>query len=250
MNKILKHKYLPWLVSGLGGIAMALQFLMMRTKDESGLITSGYSGHIIAWILAVIAALLICMTVPRLKGPNRYKPNFPPSLAGAVGAFVAAAGIGISLVFFAPGSDILALLWRILGILSVFSLVITGLCRMSGGRPAFFFHGVICLFFALHLVCCCRIWSSESQPERYSFALLANIGLMLTGYYRAAFDAGIGTRRMQLCTGLATCFFCLAAVPTVSSPLLYLTGAAWAVTNLCVLRTFKRRPRPAPAPES
>ena len=154
MNKILKHKYLPWLVSGLGGIAMALQFLMMRTKDESGLITSGYSGHIIAWILAVIAALLICMTVPRLKGPNRYKPNFPPSLAGAVGAFVAAAGIGISLVFFAPGSDILALLWRILGILSVFSLVITGLCRMNCRNSIFAYKVAYynCIYSAVKLL--------------------------------------------------------------------------------------------------
>ena len=250
MNKIIHYKYLPYLVPGLGIIAMALQFLLMRTIDSKGLVADGSFGHTVAWVIAAIATALVCLYVPKLRGPSRYRINFPPSMAGAVGSFLVAAGIGISVIFFVPGSDMLSVLWRILGILSVFCLIITGLCRIIGGRPAFFFHSVVCLFFAMHLVCSCRLWSSETQAARYGFALLANIGLMLTGYYRAAFDAGIGTRRMQLFTGLMTCFFCLAAVPGSVCPALHLTGAVWAVTNLCVLRTFKRRPRPAPTPES
>jgi hypothetical protein len=121
---------------------------------------------------------------------------------------------------------------------------------MNGKQPEFFFHGAVCLFFALHLVCCCRVWSSETQLARYGFALLASIGLMLTGYYHSAFVAGIGTRRMQLFTGLMTGFFCLAAIPGSGNPVLYLTGAAWALTNLCVLTPPKRRPRPKPVPEN
>ena len=246
MNKIIKYKYLPILIPGLGVIAMALQWLLMRTMDEKGLVASGHWGHIVAWVIAVIATALICVCVLQLNGPNRYRTNFPASMTGAIGSFITAAGIGISVIFSVPGNDTLSLLWRILGVLSIFSLIITGMCRMNGGRPAFFFHSVICLFFAMHLVCSCRLWSSETQAARYGFALIADIGLMLTGYYRAAFDAGIGTRRMQLFTGLMTCFFCLAAVPGSICPALHLTGAVWAVTNLCVLRTFKRRPRPTP----
>ena len=250
MNKIIHYKYLPCLIPVLGSIAMALQFLTMRTVDEKGLVTSGHFGHILAWVIAVIATALVCLCVLKLKGSNRYRANFPASLIGAIGSFVLAAGIGISLIFYASGSDILAILWRIVGVLAIPSLVFTGICRMNGKQPEFFFHGAVCLFFALHLVCCCRVWSSETQLARYGFALLASIGLMLTGYYHSAFVAGIGTRRMQLFTGLMTGFFCLAAIPGSGNPVLYLTGAAWALTNLCVLTPRKRRPRPEPAPEN
>lgn len=246
MNKIIHYKYLPYLIPGLGGIAMALQALLLRTADGRGLVSSGHILYILAWLLAVAAVSLTSACVLKLNGPNRYNANFPASIPGAVGSFLLAAGIAASLLFGSAGQDLLTLLWLIFGIAAILSLIFTGICRISGRRPAFFFHGVVFLFFAMDLVCQCRVWSSESQMERYSFALLASIGLMLTGYYRAAFDSGIGRRRMQLFIGLLTCFFCLAAVPGSDHPLLYLTGGAWAVTNLCVLTPPKRRPRPAP----
>ena len=84
MNKIINYKYLPYLIPGLGGIAMALQFLMMRTVDEKGLVTSGHFTHVISWILALIAVILVCMCVWKLKGTNRYRPNFPASMAGGI----------------------------------------------------------------------------------------------------------------------------------------------------------------------
>lgn len=251
MNKILKSEYLPILIPGMGGVGMALQsLLLLFATDDKGLVASGHMLHILAWLVAMGAAALTAVTVIRLNGPNRYNANFPASVPGAVGSFAAAAGILVSILFFAgDGTDVLALLWRILGGLSVAALIFTGICRMNGQRPAFFFHGVVCLFFALHLVCQCRLWSSESQLERYTFALFACIGLMLTAYYRAAFDSGIGRRRMQLFTSAMTCFFCLAAIPGADNALLYLTGGAWAITNLCVLTPPRRRPRPAPPAE-
>lgn len=250
MNKIINYKYLPFLIPALGCIAMVLQFFTMGTMDEKGLVTSGHFTYVIAWGIALIAELLIYLCVGKLKGSNRYRSNFPASLSGAVGSFFAAAGIGISLMFYAPASDVLVVLWKIFGVLSMLSMLFTGICRMNGRKPEFFFHSIICLFFALHLVCCCRLWSSETQIERYGFALIASIGLMLSSYYHSAFNVGIGTRRIHIATGLTTCFFCLAAVPGADTPFIYLTGAVWAVTNLCVLTPPKRRPRPEPAPES
>lgn len=251
MNKILNCKYLPWLIPVLGGLCMAAQsLLLILCTDDKGLVTSGHFLHILAWLIAAAAMVLTVITVIGLNGPNRYNANFPASIPGAVGAFLAAAGVAVSILFHTDkNGDLLTMLWRVFGVLSIPSLIFTGICRMNGRRPAFFFHAAVCLFFALHLVCLCRSWSSEPQLERYSFALFACIGLMLTAYYRAAFDCGIGRRRMQLAAGLMTCFFCLAAIPGAGDPLLYLTGAAWAITNLCVLTPPKRRPRPAPPAE-
>lgn len=250
MNKILNYKYLPYLILGLGGLGMVLQsLLLLLYTDSKGLLPSGHFLHILAWLIGIAAIVLTVVTVIGLNGPNRYNANFPASVTGAVGSFLAAAGIAVSILFYGDSiGDFLSIAWRILGFLSILALVFTGICRLQGLRPAFFFHAAVCLFFALHLVCRCRSWSSEPQLERYSFALFACIGLMLTAYYRAAFDSGIGRRRMQLAAGLLTCFFCLASIPCADDPLLYLTGAVWAITNLCVLTPPRRRPRPRPAP--
>jgi len=57
----------------------------------------------------------------------------------------------------------------------------------------------------------------------------------LFAYYQTAFDVGMGSRRMQLGTGLLAAFACFAAVPGSETVLLYLTGGIWTLTNLCVL---------------
>ena len=204
MNKILKEKYLPFLILGLGGIVMALQGLLMATVDPKGLLSSGHILHILAWILAALSCGLTVAVVWNLNGPNRYKANFPASVSGMAGSFVMALGIGVSILFHSQDVDTMTVAWQVLGVLSIAALIFTGICRMGGRRPAFFFHGILCLFFALQLVCRCRVWSSETQAERYGFALFASIGLMLAAYHRAAFDSGIGRRRMQLFVNLMT----------------------------------------------
>lgn len=248
MNKILKEKYLPFLILGLGGIVMVMQWALVAKVDSKGLLPETHILYIMGWVLAVLSCGVTAAVVWKLNGPNRYNANFPASIPGTVGAFLMALGIGASLLFHSQDMDGMTLAWQVLGILSIAALFFTGICRMGGRRPAFFFHGALCLFFTLQLVCRCRIWSSETQVERYGFALLASVGLMLAAYYRAAFDSGIGRRRMQLFVNLMTCFFCLAAVPGGGDPVLYLTGAVWTVTNLCVLTPPKRRRRPRPAP--
>lgn len=247
MKKHLKIEYLPVLSLTAGVLGLILQgLLFLLTMDEKGLVASGHILHILAW-LVMAAVLTVCaVVVSRLQGYNRYADNFPASALGAIGSFVLAGGILITILFhLEPQKDILAVLWLVLAALAVPCLIFTGLCRRSGKRPAFLFHSALCLFFAVHLVCSCRSWSSEPQLEIYGFALLASIALMLSAYYRAAFDSGIGRRRMQLFTGLAAGCLCLAAIPGSEYGLLYLTGSVWALTNLCVLALPRRRKRPA-----
>ena len=235
MKKILEPKLLPFLACGAGGAALVLQGLMMLLcRDEKGLLPHPNWLHLLAWCLVILALALTAAAVRPLKGHNRYAENFPASLPGAVGSFALALGIAICVIFFPEDTgDIPAMLWRVTGLASVPCLIFTGYCRMKGKRPAFYFHGMVFVFFVLHLVNRCRDWGSDPELAEYTFALFACVGLMLTAYYRAAFDCGIGRRRMQLLCALLCCCTCLAAVPGQQQFLLYLTGAVWAVTNLC-----------------
>ncbi len=253
MSKYLKHQSLPFVSLACGAVALLLQSLLfLLTEDDRGLVASGHFLHILAWLLTLGSLALCGFSVRPLAGHNRYADNFPVSLPGSIGSFLLAGGLVIT-VFLRPElrGDLLSLLWLALGILAVPCLIFTGICRMRGKRPAFLFHSVVFLFFAVHLVRCCQSWSSEPQPEVYGFALFADVFLMLTAYYRAAFDSGIGRRRMQLFSSLAAGCLCLAAVPGSADPFLYAAGSLWALTNLCVLDPPRRhrRPEPQPGPE-
>lgn len=247
MKKYLNIQYLPHLSLGAGLIGLLLQgLLFLLTLDQKGLVASGHFLNILAWIVLIAVNVLFAVAVSRLHGHNRYGDNYPASTLGAIGSFALAAGILVTVPFHLDlQGNLLAVLWLVLAVLTVPSLIFTGLCRRSGKRPAFLFHSVTCLFFAIHLVHCCQSWSSEPQIETYGFSLLASIALMLSAYHRAAFDSGIGRRRMQLFTGLAAGCLCLAAIPGSQHKLMYLTGSLWALTNLCVLTPPRRRRRPA-----
>ena len=87
---------------------------------------------------------------------------------------------------------------------------------------------VVCLFFALYLVCSYQLWSSNPQLQDYVLPMLAGVMATLYAYQNAALAVGIGSRRMWLATGmLAICFGIGAA-----QGLLYPAIALWALTGL------------------
>lgn len=245
MKKTFPAALLPWLVLGAGGVLLTLQsILIFFCPDEKGLLSGRHPLYLLAWVLALAAAVGTAIVVWKLDGANRYNDNFPPSIPGCAGAFCAAVGILIAgIQGLGQTTDILSLLWVIFAFLSVPSLCFAGVCRFQGRRPAFFFYAVVCLFFALHLVCRCRTWSSDPMLVHYGFPLFACICLMLSAYHQAAFDAGIGRRRFQLFFGLMAVLFCCASIPT-GQGILYLACGGWAFTNLCALTPPQRRHRP------
>ena len=252
MKKLLKIEYFPLISLAAGILGLTFQgLLFLLTLDEKGLVASGHILHILAWLPVAAALILSGVTVWQLRGHNRYAHNFPASGSGAVGSFALAGGVLVTVPFHLElQGNALAVLWLLLAVVSVPCLVFTGLCRRTGKRPTALFHAVVCLFFAIHLVRCCQSWSREPQVETYVFALLSSIFLMLSAYHRAAFDAGIGRRRMQILTGLAAGCLCLAAIPGSDYKLLCFTGSLWALTNLCVLTPPKRHRRTAESEEN
>lgn len=239
---------LPCLILGLGGIGAALRRLMFAVcVDEKGLLTAWNFPRILVALLCAATVALVVTAVWARRGSNRYPGNFPASLPGGIAAMLAAAGILVLLVgHWDMYADRLAFIWRILGILSIPCMILAGLCRIWGRRPFFLFHGIPCMFFALHLTNFYRVWSGEPQLASYLWQLLASVGLALTAYQHTAFDVGMGKRRRMLAISLLTGFSCLLAVADEGTGSFYLTCGLWAIGNLCALTPPPRRRRPIP----
>lgn len=244
MRDILNPKKLPALTIGLGGLGFLLRWLLYWVgEDEKGLLTRAHPMEVLLWILTAAAAVLIVAMVWKLDGSNRYADNFRSSVESAAGAFVLAIGIFVTLLGDGKALTGLEKIRRLVGYLSVAALAAAGVSRFQGKRPLFVFHALVCAFFGIHMVSRYQVWSGDPQLQDHVFNLFACVSLTLFAFYQAAFDVGSGKRRMQLAMGLLAVFTCLTALANTEHWLLYLTGAVWAVTNLCSLTPVARRQR-------
>ena len=246
MKKYLHPTKLPLLTLGLGGLGLALRVWLFASADENGLLKAGHPAITLVWLLAAVTLAGTFLLTRPLHGPGKYIHNFPRSLAAAVCCWAAAAAFFLrAMGTLLDSPDALGTVSGILGILAVPCLALTGLSRFKGQRTSFLFHTVICLAFTGQILGQYRVWSASPALQHYCFQMLSTVGLMLTAYHRAEFDARFGKRRAYAFVALSTLFFCLLAIPEGDSGLFYLIMAAWVFTNLCSMRPARRRPKPA-----
>ncbi|MBQ2854860.1 MAG: hypothetical protein IJE81_05250 [Oscillospiraceae bacterium] len=250
MNTYSNLKRLPVFTALMGFAALVLRVLLnFFGQDARGLLNDGHILNIAVWAVTGFTAVLVCLIVSRLDGSLKYADNFSPSVSAAVGIFVLAAGIAVTLLT-ADTWTRLARIRNLAALLTIPALIWVGICRWRGRRPSFLFHALLCLYLTLHSVSHYQAWSSRPQLQDYFFAMAASILMTLFAYYQTAFDVGLGRRRMQLATGLLAAFFCIAALFGGGSAALYLTGAVWTLTNLCRLFPIpKTRKHPVEPPQ-
>lgn len=235
MNKIPMEKQLPLPAAGLGLLALALRWaLYALTADSWGLLPKGHPLELLVWLISAAAFGSILLSLRAGKGSDRYEDNFPPSFSGAAGQILAAAGILLTVLLNRPQMPgAVGILWKLLGFASVPCLLAAGLARAGGKRPCFLLHITVCLFLVLHVVDHYRGWSGNPQLQDYVFALLGTMALAFFSFYLAAFEAGLGRRRILLGMGLAAVYLCLVNLARTPYPYLYLGCGAWAFTGLC-----------------
>lgn len=246
MKTFLNPKDLPLAVGlmGIGGALLRLLMMLLAT-DRRGLIQPGHILVTLLWVVTALTVLLVTLPVRKLGGSRKYSLNFSASRAAAFGCGVMALCLLITTAFSLERSGLGYLRYG-LGLAAGSCLIFLSYGRFRGINVSFLFHCVVCTFFAIHMVSRYRVWSGDPQLLDYVFEVFACVGLMLFAYQQAAFELDMGNRRKQLCLGLLTAYFCLTALPRVSSPLLYLGGAVWTLTNLCTLTPPPRRKRAAP----
>jgi len=237
MDILKKPRFLPFAALALGITAACLRTgLYALALDVKGLLISGHPLSYALWAVVMTGAAFLLWNVRKLDGSNSYEDNFAASRPAAFGCTFLAVALLLTVLNRAPsGSDTMMLLWRVLGFLSAPAMMWAGICRRNGQKPFFGTHAIVCLFLLIHMVSRYQIWSSNPQLQDYVFEVFASIALTLFSYHCAAFEADMGSRRMQLATGLLAVLLCPAALYGSEYRFLYLCGTVWAFTALCSL---------------
>ena len=232
--KTKKITALSLIAAGCGGIALGLRQMLYATGlDGRDLLLRNHPLDLACWGMTAVLALVLLLALRKTEWSGEYADAFPASLPGAVGT-IAAMGGSISLAFQAMEaiSDKMTLLWTILAFAAAVCFAVTAGYRLRGKQPTIVFHGIICLFFCIHMICQYRTWSSNPQVADYEFALLACVMLALTALQRVIFDAGLGKPRSFLFTSVMAVFFCFASLIGPEYKVFYLYGGVWAFANL------------------
>lgn len=243
MKQRIPKRYIAWLPLGFGLVGLMLMVAMYTLcVDGRGLLIRDNPFYLAAWGVTALAAVALLLLLRPLGGLNVYGYNFWPSVSAALGAFLAAAGILVTVLNLSPyPRDRLTQLWQISGFLAAAGLAAAGICRWRGKQPFFLMYAAVCVFFALHLGNQYRIWSGNPQTPDYSFQLLACIFVMLFSYYQTAFTVGAGKRRAQLFTALMGFHLCCVAVAKTDTPWLYPGCALWMLADRCTMSPPNRR---------
>ena len=237
MNKQSKRGLLFLAVLVLAILAAFLRRgLYLHAVDARGLLISRLPLEIALWAVVLAGVAVIIGIVWKLDGSNAYEENFDASASAALGYFLLAYVIGMMVLLNNfQGTDQIARLQRILGAIAVPGLVWGGVRRLRGKMPFFGIHVALCLFLLLYLISWYQLWSGNPQLQDYVFDLLAAVALILFSYQCAAFEAGIGRRRMQLALGMLSVLLCGGALAGSENPGLYAAGLVWAAADLCIL---------------
>lgn len=230
------HRYPALLAAAPGLVCVLLRLGLYALEAPTGLLPRSHPLHIATLIIAVVTAAAVLRFVLPLKGPGAYAPNFPADRQIAFGpCFAALWMLPAAFSIWEQADDRLELVWAILAFAAVPCLICIGIFRFTGRRPYFLVHGLLCLFYSVHMICRYQAWSSNPQVPDYLFALLACVFLTLAAYYRAGFDLDAGNRRKLLLTGLMAGFFCICSLAGEGDKRFFLAGALWALTDLCAV---------------
>ena len=241
MKNPLKPKLIPVLTLIAGAVGFLMRLWLLSTGiDHKGLLITTHPANALCFVLTgvFLALLFACL----YRTPSKpYRGLFPPSMPSAVGCWLAALGIGFTLLTERAGTtDLLAVVSTALGILAVFALAILGLRRLQGIRPNPVYHALVTLYLMLQLVCRYRLWSSETQLTVLFFRLMASIFLMLSTYYLATLDAGTNHLKRYLFARNSALFFCMVAAPEQST-VFYVSMALWIALSSCNYSVFSNK---------
>lgn len=228
MKTLLKSKTIPLLVLVLGLVGFGLRKgLYLTAVDAKNLLQAGHPLEIALWSVTVLAAVAALISGRQQPDPGKSVP-----VLGFAGCAVLAAGI-LATVLDGFGLSGLTLARSILGILAALSMAAAAV-QMLRRKPVFFLlYGIVCIFLAVHMVSCYRLWSSNPQIQDYVFTLLACVGLMLFAYQKTACAVSCGSPGLMRIIGTMTVFCCFTALSGTGYSLLFLAGGIWVM--LCLL---------------
>ena len=247
MKISVKPNLLKYLVPGASVLGLALRWLLYATgTDSQGMLVRSHPAHPILWLLSAVTLVGLFLLTRKIEGPELYDDCFQPSAPAGVGCLIATAALLITTISeMATAPDSVELAVRIMGFVAVACLAVAALCRFMGLKPLFLFYVAVAGYFAIHMVCQYRIWSSDPQLQDYCYQLLACVALMLTAYHHAAFGADMGSHKQLWFFSLAAVYLCGLSLAGPENQLFYLGCGIWAFSGLTSLTPKARRQRPS-----
>lgn len=248
MKKILRPDTLPFLTltGGLVGFLLRL-WTLGSGPDAEALYQPQPVAWVLLWAVSILLLVIIHRQSRRLKVDGTHEECYPASITAAIGNLLAAVGILVpALGMITGGTDLLATLGGILGVLSTVCLIPVAVDRYQGKQPWFGLHFPPCLFLALRIFDSCREWSGHSQLGVFLIPFLALIFLLLAAHQKTTFDVDMGQRKKSVFWSLSSAYLCLVALADQENMLFFGCMAIWMITDLCSLAPLKA---PAPAVE-
>ena len=246
MTQAVKSKQLKYLILAAGLLGFLLRTVLYRSGvDAKGLLIPDHWANISVWLLTATVAPVLAVFCRQLRGSTKYEDCLPPSVPGAVGCILAAAGFFLT-ESPAFGNVRMDLILMVLRFGSAAALLVLGFFRFTGRKPSFLLHCVVCAYLALYMVCQYRIWSADPQLQNYAFYLGACVALVLTAYQMAAMDAGFGSHAALWACGLSTLYLAITALAASPRKMFLLCAVIWVLTNLSQIQQ-PRRNRTNPA---
>ena len=212
MAKAGRWHILKYLILGCGVLGCLLRSTLYSSAvDEKGLLISGHWAEICLWALTALTAGILFLLPSKAQAKN-IRVAYSPSGISAAGAILAGVALAICAI---PGfvGGTLGLAEVVLRFAGAGALACTGFCRFTGRKPFFLFHGTVCVYLALRMICQYRLWCADPQLLNYCFQLGAYVSLMFFAYQLAALDAGLPTPRKLWVTGLAAVYLCSVSLP-------------------------------------
>lgn len=244
MKALQRPAVMPAVIFAAGLTGLLLRVMLYRVGyDDRGLMSNTHPLHLLCWALAAAVGICCCLTARKLKERDFYGVPMPAGRklrAGLVlipGWFLISALSVPELV-----SDNIGKAWLVLSFLAVAGVAYTGYCRFRGRKPNFLVCGMVCLFFAVDMICRYRIWSGNPQLPDYSFHLLACACLTLVAYQHTSLAVGLGSSRQLVLWSLLAVFFCILSLTGQGDPNFYIAGALWAAFNLTILLPAPEEP--------
>lgn len=245
MKNTIPFKYLRYGIPAASFLAFLLRKLLYATAvDEKGLLIAG---HWATWTILILSGLVLgalALLTRNPEAPDAYQEIFCPSALRGGTSILAAITILIRAFqsYEGPGNRLEVIAFA-LGVAAGLGLLVAGICRLTGTKPNFLCHCLVSIFFAVQMLSQYRHWSTSPQLMDYGFYLTAFIFLMMTAYYLACFDGGIGNHRALQIVSMAAGYFCCLAIPEAGDSLLLITCALWAFCCLPQLQPRLRRQR-------
>ena len=189
----IKTTLLPLFTAALSVFGIVARFWTNTAgTDGEGLLKSGHPSVTVSVIIfaAFVAMLAFCAVFM-----DKEQRRFAPSVPGAVGCFIGAVGLLVTIIGDVKGSTatggisgILPIASFLTGLGAVAAFAVMGKNRLRGKRVNIWFYVAALAFFVFYLLLQYQQWSKLTQLTEYLFPVLGSVSLMLTLFHRACKD--------------------------------------------------------------